>query len=251
MPLTETTVVKDTTGNVLEESERKLYTLAELKALDDRPAPEQDDKIESGAVDRALDWLRQGQGEFWSGLDELDAYIQPELFGLAGITFNAKSATYVVGDYSHGSAWFALPRDTDIDVPLFLRAMKDFYAGRDYRGKEYAKAEGERVVAVGRSQKKIDLRSKDVRIVKEQGLVVHVISSPYERTTDSFDTEERYGYEDVSGEFKTDCNFFLSELCHEAAKILEADYESQFEEETLLDVAEANEYTFDRTGRRA
>jgi len=246
MPLIETTVLADEHGHEIEKHDRKLYTLAELKALDDRPAPEQDDEISSRAYENALEWLSQGESEFWSGQDELDNYIQPEHFGLAGITFDAKKAEYNVG---YGSIYFVLPHGTSIDTPVFLRALKAWAEGRDYRGKDYAKAD-RKVVLHPYSQHKIDLRSKDARIAREQGLVVQTVSSMWSHSSDEFDLD--YHYEGMSDEFKKDCNAFLSDLCHEAAYLLNAEYEYVTgDREYLMETAEANEYTFDRNGKRA
>lgn len=246
MPLRETTVVANEHGHEITKRERKLYTLAELKALDDRPAPEQDDEISSDAFEKALGWISQGESEFWSGEDDLENYIQPEHFGLAGITFDAKKAEYNVG---YGGIYFVLPRGTSIDTPVFLRALKAWAEGRDYRGKDYAK-DNRKVILHPHSQHKIDLRSKDARIAREHGLIVHTVSTMWSHSSDEFDLD--YHYEGMSDAFKNDCNAFLSDLCHEAARLLDSEYEYiTGDREYLMDTAEVNEYTFDRNGKIA
>ena len=243
MPWTQTTTTTDDTGSVVNADTRKLYTLAELKDgkhIEDEPSPIITRAV-SCAYQTALDRLSQQESEFWDGRDEIENYIAPELFGRAGITFKAKDATYNVG---WGDVWFCLPREALIDTMAFLRAMKAYFAYVDYRGKDYAKSP-EKLLASERAQHKIDLRSKDTLIAREQGLVVYV-QTAYSSSSGTFDLD--YHYDGMSDQFKSDCNDFLAELCHEAARILNADYEDRLSEESCLDLAECNEWLFTCTG---
>ena len=248
MSITEKTTLLNKEGAVVDESERKLYTLAELKVLDDRPRPEQDDEVDHRAYQNALETLAQWEAETWDGLDELDNYLSPEVFDKAGITFNEKSATWNVG---YGGTWFALPRETDIKVPEFLRAMKLYFSGHDIRGSWYDKQiEGRKIICSEREKHVIDLRSSDACKAREYGLVVHVFSSLYQGDSE-LELDGDYYLPEYSEGFKSDCNEFLKELCHYAAITLEEDYEDRQSEDSLLELAEMNEYHFDRNGKIA
>lgn len=233
---TEVTTLLDESGVVIETTERKLYTITELKNLNGS------EETDHRAYENALEWVAEGNMEFWSGLDELDAYIVPEHFGLAGISCKAKDIQFIVGDRGE---FLGLPRNTDVNVPIFLRAMKAYFMGLDYRGKPYASA-SRKLVATGTGIDPIDLRSRDARIVRDQGLVV--LSNEWRgNQTREFD----FDYLDLSEAFEADCNEFLAELVNEALRILTDDFEDQSSEEVCFDNAEANEYTFDRRGKRA
>jgi len=64
--------------------------------------------------------------------------------------------------------------------------------------------------------------------------------------------EPDYDYEfEFSEEFMTDCNDFLEEILQFCFRTLRDSYENEFEEDTILEDAEANEWRFTNTGEWA
>jgi hypothetical protein len=246
MPLNEITTVKDGDA-VVEQTERKLYTLAELKALDERPASEQDDEIEGGAFENALNWLRDGLYDYdWWDTAAEDIHVT---LVACGIEYKANDIEF---DLDRGSK-FVLPRQSSIDTTKFLRALKIYLSGIDVRIPllGYGDTEGNASTAIratGHQIRNLDLRSKDARIVREQGLVVYRVNGLYSKS-DEFDLD--YFYEGLSDQFKEDANEFLSDLCAYGLRVLRDEAEYLASEENLLEMGEINEYRFDRTGRRA
>jgi hypothetical protein len=276
MPLTET-VVKDATDSIVEQHERKLYTLAELKALDDRPASEQDDEIDSSALENALDKMREWalEDNWWSeSVLDNDAV---ELFKACGITVPQKTETIhvkvdgkfqwdehnkaitkvVTRDDTIWDSWdadrgeFVLNSRAVIDEKAYLRALQWYLAGKDIRdlpALQWGQPTPPRPLrARSLTQRKFDLRSKDARIIREQGLVIHR-ASHWGGSTREFDLD--YHYEGLSEQTMADCNELLSDLCHEVVSLLRDEMEYRGSEEALLEDAEANGYTFDRKGGR-
>jgi hypothetical protein len=277
MPLVESTVVKDG-DEIVATKERKLYTLAELKALDERPAPEQDDEIDSRAYENALDKMREFQfdNEWWyeSTLDN-DAV---ELFKACGITVPQKTEQVypkVDGKYQHDesgqivSKWvtrddtiwdswdvdrgeFVLNDRAVVDEKAYLRALQWYLAGKDIRdlpALRWGQPTPPRpLTASPRQQRKLDLRSKDARIIREQGLTISR-ASHWSPKTREFDLD--YQYDGLSDQTKEDANDLLRDLCSEVIALLRDEQDYLGSEPALLEMAEANEYRFDRTGRIA
>lgn len=278
MPLTETTVTKDG-DEVVDTKERKLYTLAELKALDDRPAPEQDDEIESSAYQTALEKMAEFAYESpWlleSTLDN-DAV---ELFKACGITVPQKTEVIhvkvdgkfqwdeqrrpitktvthddtIYDSYDVDRNEFTLNRRATVDERAYLRALQWYLAGKDIRdlpALQWGQPTPPRPIkAVGTQVRKFDLRSKDARIIREQGLVVHQVSGLWGGSTREFDLD--YHYDGLSEQTQEDCNELLSDLCHEVLALMRDEIDYATSEEALLEDAEANDYRFDRAGHRA
>jgi hypothetical protein len=250
MPLTETRTVKDG-DKVVSESERKLYTLAELKAdkhIEDEPTDVIDSRV-GGAYEKALDQLREAtfEYEWWeAALDTIG-----EVFKACGIDYKASEVEF---DLDRGSK-FVLPNKTSVDEKAFLKALKIYLSGVDVRVPllEYGDTPGNAdtaIKAVGTQVRNLDLRSRDARIIREQGLVVYRVNNAYNSRSDEFDFDYHYP-DELSDQFRADANEFLSDLCHYGLKVLRDEMEYLGSEENLLEMAEANEYTFDRTGRRA
>lgn len=281
MPLTEATKVTDEHGHVIEERERRLYSLAELrdgKHIEDEPSDIITSQV-SGAYERALDWLREVQfSDAWAFESVLD-YDAVELFKACGITVPQKTETVhvkvdgkfqwdeqrrpitktVTHDDTLWDSWdvdrgeFTLNRRAVADEGAFLRALQWWLAGKDIRdlpALQWGQPTPPRPLAASpRQQRKFDLRSKDARIIREQGLVVHHVSGLYGSSTREFDLD--YHYEGLSEQTMADCNELLSDLCHEVIALLRDEQEYLSSEEALLEMAEANEYTFTKTGQRA
>ena len=259
---------------------RKLYTLAELRDgehIKDAPS----DIItrgEGSAYDTALDKLREFifMDEWWSEatLDN-DAV---ELFKACGITVPQKTEVVYVkenGKFTYDehnkpitktvtrddTIWnsydvdrgeFTLNDRARIDERTYLRALQWYLAGKDIRdlpALQWGQPKPSRPLAASpRQQRTFDLRSKDARIIREQGLVVHHINGMWDASSD-FDLD--YHYEGLSDQTRTDSNELLSDLCHEVISLLRDEMEYQTSEENLLDMAEANDYRFNRSGRIA
>lgn len=113
MTRTETTTVIDASGMLISETERKEYTLAELKELD------------GDGYDRALEHLSRISHEYdwWDAtLDSETEYIADKY----GITYNPKNVTF---DLDRGS-FFCFGKTHDVDDRKILRL-----AGVDLRTK--------------------------------------------------------------------------------------------------------------------
>ena len=137
---------------------RLLYTLAELRDLDTAQSPD----ITNQAYDRALDWGREGWTQFDYLAEEVSEYLVPEHFGKAGIVCDSDKI-----DYDLDRRYFSLP-PTNVNVPVFLAALKAYYDGRDYRGPDYAQSERYLLAPTPRRYA-IDLRSHDARLAGEEG----------------------------------------------------------------------------------
>lgn len=245
MPLTERTVVRDSTNTIVEEKERKLYTLAELD-LDTVGA---DEDVEPGAYEKALDTLR----EYSLYYDWWDSALETigEVFTACGIEFKTSEVEF---DLDRGSK-FVLPNKTSVDEKLFLKALKIYLSGVDVRVPllDYGDTPGNAdtaIKATGTQVRTFDLRSTDARIIREQGLVVYRISSNWHARSDEFDFD--YHYPDtLSEQFRSDANEFLRDLCHYGLKTLRDEMDYLTSDEHLREDAQINEYTFDKTGARA
>lgn len=278
MPLTEITVVKDATDNVLEQRERKLYTLAELrdgKHIDDEPSDIIKSEVGS-AYDTAVDKMRDlALDDTWWSESTLDNDAI-ELFKACGITVPQKTETTYVKlggkfqwDEQHKPITKTITRDDTIsdnwdldrrefvlnsravvNEKAYLRALQWYLAGKDIRdlpALRWGQPTPPRPLTASlRSQRTFDLRSKDARIIREQGLVVQ-LASRWGGSTREFDLD----YDGLSEQTQADCNELLSDLCHEVLSLLQGEMDYQGSEEALLEMAESNEYTFDRTGLRA
>lgn len=278
MPLTQTTVTKDG-DEIVETKERKLYTLAELKALDERPASEQDDEIETRAFENALDKLREfSLDDTWWTESVLDNDAV-ELFKACGIIVPKKTEvvhvkvdgkfTYdehnrivtktVTRDDTIWDSWdidrdhFVLNSRAVVDDTMYLKALQWYLAGKDIRALPALRwgqpTPPRPLTASMRRRRKFDLRSKDARIIREQGMVIQRVSGTWGGSTREFDLD--YHYEGLSEQTQEDANELLSDLCHEVVSLLRDEMDYFVSEEALLEMDEANEYTFDRTGRIA
>ena len=271
MPTTEVTTRVDEHGHEIDRTERRLYTIEELR--------EGGGEIGSRAFENALETLGQyvlDDPEWWteSVLDN-DAV---ELFKACGITVPPKTETINVKvdgkfqwDEQHRPVTKTITRDDRIwdswdvdrgefvlnpravvDERAFLRALQWYLSGKDIRdlpALQWGQPSPPRPIAAGRyQQRKFDLRSKDARIIREQGLVVHRASS-WAAQTREFDLD--YQYEGLSEQTKEDCNELLSDLCHEVVSLLRDEMDYQTSEENLIEFAQANEYTWTKDGRRA
>lgn len=280
MPLVETTVVKDG-ADVVATRERKLYTLAELKD-GKHIADEPSDIVESGvtsAYETALDKLREHAFEdTWWAENTLDNDAV-ELFKACGITVPQKTETVhvkvdgkfqydeqhrpltktVTRDDTIWESWdldrneFTLNRRAVVDDKAFLRALQWYLAGKDIRdlpALQWGQPTPPRPIkAVGTQIRKLDLRSKDARIIREQGLVIHSIDSLWRTATPEFDLD--YHYDELSEQTQEDANELLSDLCSEVVSLLRDEMEYRGSEESLLEDAEANDYRWTKTGRPA
>ena len=276
MPLTETRVVTDEKGAEVTTSERKLYALAELKALHE----EHSDEIDSSAYANALEKLAEIATEdptWWSesALEDIR-----ELFAACGITVPQKATKinpkgpdgkflkdeqgkfiekWITRDDDIYEEWdvdrgtFALNRHAVVDEQRFLRVLKHYLGGGEIRELpelRWGVPDGRGLVASTRYLRNFDLRSKDARIIREQGLVIHTVSHLYgASSTDEFEND--YHYDGLSSRTMDDCNMLLTDLVGEALNMLRSEYEYRISEEALLEDAEANEYHFDRNGRVA
>lgn len=278
MPLTEITTLKEG-DRVIETSERKLYTLAELrdgKHIEDEPS----DIIEHGvsnAYETALDKMREWalDDNWWSeAVLDNDAV---ELFKACGITVPQKTETIhvkvdgkfqwdeqrkaitktITRDDTIWESWdierrqFTLNRRAVVDERVYLHALKWWLAGKDIRtlpGLGWGQPTPPRpLVASLRTQRNFDLRSKDAHIIREQGLVIHTSDRMWR--SQGFDLD--YHYDGLSEQTQADVNELLSDLCREVVSLLRDEMDYRGSEEVLIEDAEANEYTFTKTGHRA
>jgi hypothetical protein len=135
----------------------------------------------------------------------------------------------------------------------FLRALQWYLAGKDIRDLpelQWGQPTPPRPLAASpRQQRKFDLRSKDARIIREQGLTIYSGRAAWRSSTREFDLD--YHYDGLSEQTKEDCNELLSDLCHEVVMMARDEAEYRTSEEYLLDEAEANEWRFDKNGNRA
>lgn len=269
MPLTEITTIKDG-ETVVETSERKLFSISELQA--------HADGVEPGAFENAISWLSQVVFEdlYWSeSVLDNDAV---ELFKAVGITVPQKTEVInvkvdgkfqydeqrrpitktVTRDDTIWDSWdvergeFTLNRRAVVDERAYLHALQWYLAGKDIRdlpALRWGQPTPPRpLTASPRDQRKFDLRSKDARIIREQGLVIQR-ADMWRSSTREFDLD--YHYEGLSEQTQSDCNELLSDLCHEVVMLLRDEMEYQGSDEALIEMSEANEYTFSKTGRRA
>ena len=281
MPLIETTVLSYESGPEIERRERKLYTLAELKDgkhIEDEPS----DIIESGigrAYETALDKMREWSlDDTWWTESVLDNDAV-ELFKACGITVPQKTETIhvkvdgkfqwdeqrrpiqktITRDDTIWDSWdvdrgeFTINNRARVDDKAFLLALQWYLAGKDIRdlpALRWGQPTPPRPLTQSPiRQRKFDLRSKDARIIREQGLVIHRVDGMWGRSTREFDLD--YQYDGLSDQTKEDCNELLSDLCHEVLSLLRDEMEYRYSEAYLLEEAEANEYTFDRNGKQA
>jgi len=279
MPLTEITLVKDGDEKVVEQRERKLYTLAELK--DDKHIEDEPSDIitrdVSGAYDTALDKLREWAFDtnwWYEAVLDNDA---AELFKACGITVPQKTEMINVkvdGKFQYdenrkpitktithvdsiADSWdiergeFTLNSRARVDEQAFLRALQWYLAGKDIRdltALQWGQPTPPRPLAASfLAQRKFDLRSKDARIIREQGLAIHEANRWSPRT--EFDID--YHYDDVSQQTQEDANELLSDLCHEVISLLRDEMEFRGSAESLLEDADANDYRFTKYGQRA
>lgn len=253
MALTRTThtVVIDETDSVVEDERavEKLYTLQELK--DGKHIEDEPDGIitrdVSGAYDRAREKLSEWNTEYewWDTvLDDI-----AEVYGACGIEIKGEDIEF---DLDRARS-FVVP-ETYVDTNKFLKALKVYLSGVDIRTVllDYGDTEGNRknaIKAIGTQIRKLDLRSKDVRIVKEQGVKVHRIQSSYSSRNDP--QLDEYYYDGLSEAFQEDANEFISDLAHYGLKALDEELEYRYSEEALLEMADANDYRFTKTGELA
>lgn len=230
-------------GKEVERTERSLFTLAELKERD-----------EDGAFSNALSTISYEQdSNGWtteSLQDEISQYIVPEVLAPAGIELDdeGKSIEWDVSPVQGGQFFVLDPAHTTIKARVFLRAMKVYFAGGDWRGKDYAEAKNPPYL-YQRQQHPIDLRSKDAWHARHGDVLIVKIRSPL--TTEEVDLESSdYDYE-FSQQFREDCNTFIKDVCDFAHDELRRSYEGAHSEESLLDLAEMNEWLFDAKGKIA
>ena len=255
MPLIEQTIVKDG-DEIVRTDVRRLYSLEELKKLDEEGSEE----IESGAFEKALDKIREIEFEdvdFWSDQPLEDAR---ELFKACGITVPKKTVKHrvtnepVLIDDTIYDEWdiyrrtFVLNNRAVVDEKQFLRALKWYLAGKDIRTLPELQwgSDDRPIAATGTQVRNFDLRSKDARLIRDEGLAIYRVSGNWGGSTREFDHST-----DVSEQTQHDANDLLSDLCHEALRLLDEQSDYIANEEHLLEEAEINEWRFDRTGRFA
>lgn len=249
MPVLERTT-RELDGKVVSSSERRLFTLAELK--DGKQLEGKGDVVENrvaGAFDRACDNISQMMGESGWISDsiemEISEYIVPEILGKAGITTDPKTIEWDVNPVQSGMFFALNPASTKIDAAVFLRAMKGWFAGKDWRGREYAASEQKPRFPYKR--KVIDLRSSDAWHARRAGVYMQIVRNSM--WSEELDIEPGYDYEhEFSEQFMVDCNEFISEITGFALRTLRDTAEGETEEESLLEAAEANGWMFTETG---
>ena len=248
-------------GVVVSASERRLYTLDELrdeKHIEDEPSDIITRDV-SGAYERALGLVSQDEAEIWEW-DDAD-YLW-EVLDFAGITVvprehqakgrqHLSEPSYDVS-YQQGSMWFTLPQATSIDAPKFLRAMKEWAAGRPWLPRSYDK-KTRAALTLPRPLGAIDLRGKDYVIIREQGLVLTQQSAwgggSYRGNT-TFDDD--YQYDDVSDATKESVNEFLRDITHWCMTVVRDDYEFRTNDKDYMhENAEMNEWLFTKEGKFA
>ena len=219
---------------------RLLYTIDELRDLDALHSPD----ITRHAYERALEWVREGWTQFDYLAEEVSEYLAPELFGKAGIVCDPDKI-----EYDLDRRYFSLP-PTNVNVPVFLAALKAYYDGRDYRGPEYIRAERHLFAPTARRHA-IDLRSHDARLAGEGGLFISREAVGFGNYRNEFNWEDAEREPGFSDAFRQDCEEFLHALRDEARHVLEVEAEYQISDEHLHEVASINEWYFDREGRTA
>lgn len=224
-----------------------LYTLAELIDLGDQRA-----------IDAAYSWLADVNLEFWDGNEELENYLVPDVLMAAGIVPERAKARNLRGEPIEGTyhaTWcvndrgefFALNKCW-VDTDRFLAAFKVWSSGQDIRGPQYAAARHP-IKGPATNGYRLDLRTKDGRILREQGLVVDTSDRGWRiRRSDEFDFD--YHYEGLSEGFKVAANEMLSDLMHHCLVTLNESYQDCWDQEGLRELAECNEYTFTAEGKR-
>lgn len=233
--------------------ERRLYSLRELK---DEKHIEGEDIVEykrSTAFENACENIGRMMDESgWTQTDiemEIDNYLLPEVLGKAGITTNdgAKSISWDVS-YVQGGMFFSLdPAHTSIDARLFMRAMQAWFLGRDWRGPEYAASTQQPRFPTEAQRKVIDLRRGDAWHAVRGNLFMQV--ERHSVWSSGFEIDPGYDYEhEFSDEFMRDCNDFLEEILRFCLHTIRAEVEDRGNEESMLDLAEANEWTFTNEG---
>jgi hypothetical protein len=282
--ITETTVLADEHGHEIEKSERKLYTLVELKDgkhIEDEPSDIIESRVGS-AYETALNKLREwGYEDSWWTENVLDNDAV-ELFKACGITVPQKTETIhvtvdgkfqwdeqhkaitktVTRDDTIWDEWdiehrtFLLNRRARVDEQAFLRALQWWLAGKDIRdlpALQWGQPTPSRPLAASpRGQRKFDLRSKDARIIREQGLTVTRADQwSWRKAYGVTEIDLDYHYDGLSEQTKADCNELLSDLCHEVISLLRDEMEYRDSEECLLEEAEANERMYDKYGHTA
>jgi hypothetical protein len=232
--------------------EHRLYTFAELKALDG------EDEIDQRAVQNASEWLSTVLAEIWDGDSEVD-YLCSEILPLTGIDVDREYGRNQAGERIPTGwkvEWSVGDRGEhftvthcSIDTEKFLAALGRWARNEDIRGKEYSGAKDYGTLAAGpRYTWRLDKRRKEVAIVREQGLTLHVINGMRRRYSDEVDWD--YQYEGVSAEFKEAANELVSDLMGHCLKVLRDDWENTWDDEEIAGFAEANEYTFNKHGKR-
>lgn len=276
VPADEEVEITVLSGNdVADTTERKLYTITELKALDGS------DEIDSRAFENALEKLAQHTymddwylNQTLNGDDEGRG-----LLAACGITVPPKTEQVDVkvngkfqydengkpikkwvtreqdiwDSYNAYEAEFGLSKHATVDERKFLNALQWYLSGKDIRTLpelQWGIPEGSKrgLAATGAQIRKLDLRSKDARIIREQGLT---FANPYgwRGSINEFDFD--YHYEGLSEQFEKDANELLSDLLHEVGFMLRDEAEYRVSEEALMADAQANEMYFDRNGRIA
>ena len=238
---TQTTTTTDATGAIVDTSEIRLFTLAELKAGDH-------EDIETGAYDRACEWLAQLEMEFWDGDSEVD-WLCTEIFPLAGIEVHREKGKYLswkvgwsVGDRGE---CFWIDR-ASVDTEKFLDALARWAKGEDIRGKEYRHAKDYGTLAAGpRYTWRLDRRRKEIAVIRDQGIVIRT-DHGWNRGHTQLDWD--YHYDLVSEPTMEAAQEMVDDLMHFALKTLRDDWEDCWHPERLAGLAEANEYTFDDRG---
>jgi len=245
VPLVETKTVEHD-GVEVSRTQRVLYSLAELK----EGKHIEGDIVEAhvaSAFDRACENIGRMKDEAgWTSMDletEISEYLVPEVLGKAGITTDPKRIEWDVSPTQSGRFFMLDPSSTKVDASLFLHAMKQWFAGIDWRGPDYKASTQKPRFPV--NKKRIDLRSADAWHARHGSLAMQKVS----HWSGEVELEPDYDYEfEFSEEFMTDCNDFLEEILQFCFRTLRDSYENEFEEETIVEDAEANEWRFTKTG---
>ena len=89
-------------------------------------------------------------------------------------------------------------------------------------------------------------------MAKESGLFVETVNTHWSsRSSDELVFEPSDYERQFSEEFRQDCNYFFGEVIGFCYRTLEQTYEGEFEEDSLLSAAEANEWHFTAEGQWA
>jgi hypothetical protein len=218
MPLLETTVVTDD-GVVVESSERKLYTLAELKDskhIEDEPTDIIKSRVDS-AYDTALSWMIEMTMEYSWWDSALDCEVD-FIAGKYGITYKPKEVSF---DLDRGS-YFCFGKTTDIDERVFLRK-----AG-------------------------IDLRTKAAKAMLGRLVLGERHSYNTHNWIGFYEYECLPDYiEDMQPGITEKLEECLRDAQNEMLTNLRKEQEYLTSDEYLDEMAEINDYTFDKYGKRA